>query len=219
MKKIIAILVMAALMVFMFAACGAAKTEPEAAKDDGKTEETANVEKADEGKTTDITNVEKADDNKNADVTKAEKADDSNVNKSAAPVESKEGSDGEAKDTNAPAPNKAAQLVKKTSASIAFVNSSGIDFAELYFASSASDKWGDEWLGSCAPLEDGYTVTNRGRLNYADNDTLWDLLIIDMEGYKLQFDCIDLSLADNPEEIYIELTYNADRDTFSATIY
>lgn len=213
MKKRLAILALAALMIFTMVGCGAAKTEPKT--DAAPAAETESAENAAAEKSS--TQLE-AKANTDTDVTAAVEE---TVNKAEPKVDdqtvAKTDGNAETKTATATA-NKASQLTQRTSASIAFVNETGADFYQIYFASSASDQWGEEWLGDTAPLEDGYTLTVSGRLKYTADDTSWDLLICDAEGNTLQWDCLDLTYASNPKEIVIDLYYNADRDTYVANV-
>lgn len=149
--------------------------------------------------------------------TSVEKSNGEAAAKSGTQIGAKVGTDAASKSTAGAVSDKAG-LNKLNSATIAFVNECGVDLHQLFFASSASDQWGDEWLGDSAPLEDGYTITFEGKFKYAANDTKWDMMVADSQGETLQFSGIDVTKVDNPKELTIILFYNDAEDTYTITV-
>ncbi len=101
-------------------------------------------------------------------------------------------------------------------ATIVFENSCGIDFAELHFASSKGDDWGDDILGSNAPLRDGEVITYEDAFTYSTDDTSWDIMVYDEEGTSIEFKGIDMVNAADANNI--KITFIAEGDGVSATI-
>lgn len=116
------------------------------------------------------------------------------------------------------ATEEATEEVESTVATIAFDNQTDFDFAELYFSSAASDNWGDNILGSDAPLAVGETITYNDCFTYSADNTVWDIQIVDTEGNSVDFTGADMLAASDPEDIYILFTYDADTQSYSASI-
>ena len=109
-----------------------------------------------------------------------------------------------------------AEEVVKTVATITFDNQTDFDFAELNFASAASDSWGDNILGDDAPLAVGEYITYEEKFTYSSDNTVWDIRAIDSEGNSVEFTGADMLLASDPTNIYVLFT--ADEDSYSVTI-
>ena len=105
-----------------------------------------------------------------------------------------------------------------TIASIAFENQSDFDFAELYFSSNDSDEWGDEILGSDAPLAVGEVLTFNDCFQYSADDTVWDIKAVDVDGSYVEFEGADMLLAADPTNINILFTVEAEGQTYSVTV-
>ena len=104
-------------------------------------------------------------------------------------------------------------------ATVAFANAAGFDIEELYFAPGSNDEWGPEILGEDAPLADGEVLTCTDALTYSTvNGLYWDLLAVDAEGGTVEFESLDMSAADNPEDITITLEYDEEAESYTATV-
>lgn len=176
MKKKIAAIVMAVVMVFALMGCSVSKTvtKTETVTDaNGKTTTTTTITTNQNGTKTESTTVEES-------------------------VEETESN--------------------RTVATLAFENNTEVDIYKLKFTSTKSDDWGDNVLGDNAPLENGETITFHDAFTYSADDTLWDLKLVDQNDESLEFSELDVSLAADPENITIVLTYNAADNTYSATV-
>lgn len=103
-------------------------------------------------------------------------------------------------------------------ATISFDNEAGFDIAEMYFSPGTSDNWGDEILGEYAPLNDGVEITFHDALTYSENSLQWELLVADSEGSTVEFSGLDMSYAEDPENIIILLEYDEDEQSYKATV-
>ena len=103
-------------------------------------------------------------------------------------------------------------------ASLAFENQTDFDFAELYFSLDGSDGWGDELLGSDAPLAVGEIITFPEALTYSASGSVWDIKAVDAEGNSVEFDGADVTVTSDPEEVYILFTYDEENQAYSAEI-
>lgn len=103
-------------------------------------------------------------------------------------------------------------------ASLAFENQTDFDFAELYFSLDGSDDWGEELLGSDAPLAVGEVITLYDALTYSPDGSVWDIKAVDAEGNSVEFDGADVTVTSNPEEVYILFTYDEENQAYSAEI-
>lgn len=102
-----------------------------------------------------------------------------------------------------------AELIKAT---LIFVNDCGVDISEMYFGidCAATDEWGEEVLGDDAPLKDQEQITFENAFTYSDDYPFWDFLIVDENGDGLSFAGINVTTAENPEEIAIVVTRDDD---------
>lgn len=107
---------------------------------------------------------------------------------------------------------------EQTVATIAFRNDCEVDIYGMFFSSAQSEDWGEDILGDNAPLENGETITYHDTFRYTPDDLLWDLVIADANGETLEFDGLNLANAENPVEIRIVLSYDAEGQTFTATV-
>lgn len=103
-------------------------------------------------------------------------------------------------------------------ATMAFENQTGVSIYTLKFSSTQSDDWGEDILGEFAPLEDGETITFNDSFTYHADNVLWDLKAADENDNAIEFRELDLSKVADPQNIAIVLTYDAESDTFSATV-
>lgn len=116
------------------------------------------------------------------------------------------------------ATEEATEEVESTVATIAFDNQTDFDFAELYFSLDGSDGWGDELLGSDAPLAVGEVITLNDALTYSSDGSVWDIKAVDAEGNSVEFNGADVTVTSNPEEVYILFTYDEENQAYSAEI-
>lgn len=105
-----------------------------------------------------------------------------------------------------------------TVATLSFENNSGIDFAEMYLAQPEAENWGNEILGEDAPLVDGEIITFNDRFSYNEDCSFWDLCVVDEDGESIEFDGLNVSEADDAEDIVIVITYDAEADAFTACV-
>ena len=105
-----------------------------------------------------------------------------------------------------------------TVATITFENETDFDFAELYFALSASDNWGDEILGEDAPLAVGEYITYPEALTYSEDTSVWDVKAVDAEGNNIEFAEIDMTSSSDPTNIYLLFETEGDGQSYSITI-
>lgn len=103
-------------------------------------------------------------------------------------------------------------------ATLAFENQTDFDFAELYFSLADSDSWGEELLGSDAPLAVGEVITFPEALTYSAGGSVWDIKAVDAEGNSVEFNGADMAVASNPEDICILFTYDEENQAYSAEI-
>lgn len=108
--------------------------------------------------------------------------------------------------------------VEKTVATIAFENVTDFDFAALYFSSGASDNWGEDILGDDAPLAVGEVITFPEMFTYSADNTVWDIKAEDAEGNNVEFNGADMAAAADPTNITIVFTYDADSQSYTASI-
>lgn len=105
-----------------------------------------------------------------------------------------------------------------TVATIAFDNETNFDFAELYFSPADSDDWGDNILGDDAPLAVGEMITYNNALTYSEDSAVWDIKAVDADGNNVEFDGADMLTASDAENIDIVFEYDAENESYSATI-
>ena len=105
--------------------------------------------------------------------------------------------------------------VETITADFAVNNETGIDIYAMYIVTSDAETWGDSLVDSDDPFLDGEVLT--GSFNYDENNLIWDLRIEDEDGDSVEFNGIDFSYADDPENITITLYVN-DEGGYSATI-
>lgn len=103
-------------------------------------------------------------------------------------------------------------------ATIAFENNSGVLIYGLYFSSALNDNWGDNILEGRDPLSDGYTATCRDALTYSADNMMWDLRIADSDGNTADFRGLDMSRAADPQNITIEMNYDAEQNSYFAVV-
>ena len=111
-----------------------------------------------------------------------------------------------------------AEEVELLVASLAFENQTDFDFAELYFSLDDSDDWGEELLGSDAPLAVGEVITFTDALTYSPDGSVWKIKVVDAEGNSVEFDGADVTVTSDPEEVYILFTYDEENQAYSAEI-
>ena len=105
-----------------------------------------------------------------------------------------------------------------TVATITFENETDFDFAELYFALSASDNWGDEILGEDAPLAVGEYITYPDALTYSEENSVWDIKAVDADGNNVEFNGADMLASSDPTNIYITIEYDSETQSYSASM-
>lgn len=103
-------------------------------------------------------------------------------------------------------------------ATLAFDNQTGVSIYTMKFSGAQSDDWGEDILGEFAPLEDGETIAFHDKFVYHADNVLWDLKIADENDNAIEFRGMDLSVAADPQNISIVLTYDAESDGFIATV-
>lgn len=111
------------------------------------------------------------------------------------------------------------EAAEATVATIAFENETGVDFAELYFASSNDSDWGSDILGDNAPLEDEERITFDSAFRYSNDNVLWDVKAVDSNGDYVTFEMLDMTSAEDPENIHIVFEYNAETEGYTATVF
>ena len=105
-----------------------------------------------------------------------------------------------------------------TVATITFENETDFDFAELYFALSASDNWGNEILGDDAPLAVGEYITYPDALTYSEENSVWDIKAVDADGNNVEFNGADMLASSDPTNIYITIEYDSETQSYSASM-
>ena len=105
----------------------------------------------------------------------------------------------------------AAESGDTISATLTIVNDCDVDAYEMYITSASQDDWGEELLGSDAPLMDDEQITFQ--FTYASDDTVWDMLLVDSEGTECSFTGIDVSQATDPTNITIQVIEEDDAYT------
>lgn len=94
-------------------------------------------------------------------------------------------------------------------------NDCGVSAQELYIARSDSDEWGEERLGDLAPLNTDEVIHFNNFLLNDANDVLWDLQFVDDEGEELNFAKVNISAAENPEDVTLILWYDESDDSYN----
>ena len=95
-------------------------------------------------------------------------------------------------------------------ATLSISNETGADIYALYFSSNQSDEWGDSIIDEGDPLEDGYTITYHDAFTYDSDYLIWDLQAEDADGNAITFEGLDMSYAEDPENITISLCVEDD---------
>ncbi|MCF0145700.1 MAG: hypothetical protein HUJ73_03845 [Eubacterium sp.] len=103
-------------------------------------------------------------------------------------------------------------------ATITFDNQSGVDIYEMNFSDADSDDWGPDVLGEFAPLENGQELVFENGFTYSAEKLLWDLRAKDSDGNEVEFDGLDMSYAEDPENIFVVLEYDEEAADFAATV-
>ena len=118
--------------------------------------------------------------------------------------------------TESAAPAEEEEIVT-TVATVAFENQTDFEFAEMYFASGAADNWGENILGD-TPLAIGSVVTYTDALTYSSDNTVWDMKVVDAEGNNVEFNGADMTVAADPENIYITFIFDEEAQSYTAEI-
>ena len=121
-------------------------------------------------------------------------------------------------ETTESGPAEETEEAELTVATIAFDNETNFDFAELYFSPADSDDWGDNILGDDAPLAVGEMITYNNALTYSEDSAVWDIKAVDADGNNVEFDGADMLTASDAENIDIVFEYDAENESYSATI-
>lgn len=103
-----------------------------------------------------------------------------------------------------------------TVATVAFDNETNFDFAELYFSSVKSDEWGGNILGD-EPLAVGEVATFNEAFTYSADNTVWDIKVVDADGNNVEFEGADMTVADDPTNIYLLFEYNDEDQSYSVS--
>ncbi|MCF0121547.1 MAG: hypothetical protein HUJ65_07905 [Oscillospiraceae bacterium] len=103
-------------------------------------------------------------------------------------------------------------------ATISFANLAEFDIAELYFAHSDDEDRGDNLLDENVPLGNGEKITFDGALTYTPDAPYWDLAICDGDGASVEFEGLDLTDAEDEENITVMIEYDSDDDSYTASV-
>ena len=106
----------------------------------------------------------------------------------------------------------------KILATMAFKNDAHFDIQELYFAASDSESWGEDILVENAPLRDFETLEFNDAFTYSEEALDWDLLAYDTDGTSFEIKNLDMSLAQDPENITITFGYNEETEGSTVTV-
>ena len=94
-------------------------------------------------------------------------------------------------------------------ASLKFVNLSGVDIYELYIVPDYSDDWGENIISEeNAPLADGEYIEWKDALTYSEDDLIWDIRAVDGEGEEMSFGGLDVSMAEDKDNIEFTFEYS-----------
>ena len=94
-------------------------------------------------------------------------------------------------------------------AALTFENISGVDIYELYIVPDYSDDWGENILGEKdIPLAHGESITWNNAFTYSEDDLIWDIRSVDVNGEDMKFGGLDVSLAEDRNNIVITLEYS-----------
>lgn len=94
-------------------------------------------------------------------------------------------------------------------AALTFENISGVDIYELYIVPDYADNWGENILSEDdIPLADGEGITWNNAITYSEDDLVWDIRSVDANGEEMNFDGLDVSLAEDKNNIVITLEYS-----------
>lgn len=96
-----------------------------------------------------------------------------------------------------------------TTASLKFVNLSGVDIYELYIVPDYIDDWGKNIISEeNVPLADGETIAWNDAFTYSENDLIWDIRAVDGEGEEVSFNGLDISQAEDKNNIEFTFEYS-----------
>lgn len=96
-----------------------------------------------------------------------------------------------------------------TTASLKFVNLLGVDIYELYVVPDYSDDWGKNIIGGeDEPLANGKYIAWNDAFTYSENDLIWDILVVDGNGEEIDFRGIDVSKAEDKNNIEFIFEYS-----------
>ena len=103
-------------------------------------------------------------------------------------------------------------------ASLKFVNLSGVDIYELYIVPDYSDNWGENIISEeNAPLADGEFIKWNDAFTYSENDLIWDIRAIDSEGEEMNFGGLDVSQAEDKNNIEFTFEYS-EQNGYTASV-
>lgn len=104
-------------------------------------------------------------------------------------------------------------------ASLKFINLSGVDIYELYIVPDYSDDWGDNIINeSSAPLADGESIEWNNAFTYSEDDLIWDIRAVDGDGEEMDFSGLDVSLAEDKNNIEFTFEYNSENGYTASVI-
>lgn len=96
---------------------------------------------------------------------------------------------------------------------VTIVNTTDIEFSELYTSGAGIDNWGESILGAGVKFGAGTAV--KTAFNVDANNLKWDFKAVDSAGDSIEFQGLDLSNC-NTTGVTVKLSY--DRDTKTGTI-
>ena len=107
--------------------------------------------------------------------------------------------------------------VTTTVATMDIDNRTNFEIAELYCSPTTSEEWDENILdGDTLPV--GMVVAYDHGFTYSSDNTVWDMMAVDAEGNNIVIEGIDMTLANDPENILIVLEYDDATQEYSATI-
>jgi len=93
-------------------------------------------------------------------------------------------------------------------ASLTFVNETGVDIVEMYMPLGEDDNWGDDLIAEGDVFESGTTVSLDGTVKY-DANTDFNIAFVTSNGERYEFDAFYL-VCEDPENVIVAFTETDD---------
>lgn len=108
--------------------------------------------------------------------------------------------------------------VEFISASLSIENETNFDFVELYFTAGDDEDWGEDILGEDSPLAVGESITFYDAVTYVPESGFYcDLRAVDVDGNSVDFEGLDISFAEDVENIHILIVYDEADGSYSVS--